>query len=49
MKDWQTDKDNRKLGNILGHALIVLFPVLPGIKINSSPNRKWNYEEKDTL
>ena len=33
-----TYKDERKLG----HMLIVPFPVWAGIKINSSPNRKWN-------
>ena len=37
-----TDKDDRKLGQILGHMLIIPFPVWAGIKINSSPNRKWN-------
>ena len=35
-----TDKDDKKLQ----HILIIPFPVWAGIKINSSPNRKWNYE-----
>ena len=39
-----TDNDDRKLGHILGYMLIIPFPVLAGIKINSSANRKWNYE-----
>ena len=33
-----TDKDDKKLR----HILIIPFPVWAGIKINSSPNRKWN-------
>ena len=37
-----TEKDNRKLGKILGHKLIIPFPVWAVIRINSSPNRKWN-------
>ena len=37
-----TDKDNRKLGHILGHMLIIPFPVLAVTNINSKPNRKWN-------
>ena len=37
-----TDQDEGKLGHILGHMLIIPFPVWAGIKINSSPNRKWN-------
>ena len=36
-----TDKYHRKLGQILGHMLIISFPVLAGIKIIPSPNRKW--------
>ena len=39
---WSTDKDDRKLGHILGHMLRIPFPVWAGIKINSSQNRKWN-------
>ena len=39
-----TDKDDRKLGHILGHMLRIPFLVWARIKINSSPNRKWNYE-----
>ena len=34
-----TDKDDRKLGHMLGH---IPFPVWAGIKINSSQKRKWN-------
>ena len=37
-----TDKDDRKLEHILGYKLIIPFPVLPGIKINSSGNKKLN-------
>ena len=37
-----SDKDDRKLGHILGQILIISFPVWAGIKINSSPNTKWN-------
>ena len=37
-----TDKDDRKLGHILGYMWIIIFLVLAGIKINSSANRKWN-------
>ena len=37
-----TDKDDRKIGHMLGHMLIIPFPVSAGIKINSSRNRKWN-------
>ena len=44
-----TDKDDRKLENILGHIVIIPFPVWAGIKINSSPNRKWNYENVHKL
>ena len=33
-----TDKDDR----MLGHMLIIPHPVWAGIKINSSPKRKWN-------
>ena len=50
-----TDKDDRKLGHMLGHMELIPFPVwagiklIPaqtryGIKINFSPNRKCNYE-----
>ena len=50
-----TSKDDRKLGHMLGHMMIIPFPLwagiklIPakkgnGIKINSSPNRKRNYE-----
>ena len=35
-----TDKDDRTLR----HKLMIPFPVWAGIKINSSRNRKWNYE-----
>ena len=34
-----TDKDDRKLGNML----IIPFPVWAGIRINSSPSRKGNW------
>ena len=44
-----TDKDEGKLGHILGHMLIIPFPVWAGIKINSSPNRKWNDENVHKL
>ena len=37
-----TDKDDRKLGHILEYMVIIPFPVLAGIKIISSANRKWN-------
>jgi hypothetical protein len=37
-----TDKDDLKLGQMLCHMLIISFPVRAGIKIYSSPNRKWN-------
>ena len=37
-----TDKDDRKLGHILGYMWIILFPVWAGIKINSRANRKWH-------
>ena len=37
-----TDKDDRKLGHILGHMSIIPFSVWAGIKIKSSPNWKWN-------
>ena len=37
-----TDKDDRKLGHILGHMLMIPFPVWAGNKMNSSPNRKWS-------
>ena len=30
---WSTDKDDRKLGHILGHMLIIPFPVWAGIKL----------------
>ena len=50
-----TDKDDRKLGHMLGHMVLIPFPVVAGIKsipaqtgngfkINSSQNKKWNYE-----
>ena len=37
-----TDKDDRKLEHILGHVLIIPFPVWAGFKISYSPNRRWN-------
>ena len=35
-----TDKDDRKLGHILRHMLIIPFPVWAGIESNSSPKSK---------
>ena len=37
-----TDKDERNLGHILGHILMIPYSVWAGIKINSCPNKKWN-------
>ena len=55
-----TDKDDRKLGHMLGHMVLIPFPVWAGIKlipaqtgngfkINSSQNRKRNYENVHKL
>ena len=55
-----TDKDDRKLVHILGHMLIIPFPVwagielIPaktgnGIRINSSQNRYRKYENVHKL
>ena len=37
-----TDKDDRKLGDIKGHMLIIPYPVWAGIKFSSMSCSGWN-------